>query len=173
MAEQDKQGLKFNILSKDATKGDGGFGAGVIDLNNVTPIIIDPEDGKAFIDKDALHARSSVEKKVRFTPEREHAGENPKLYWIVWTALTTSEAGPYFSGCAACEILVARDTEKRIKPGYKSMPEHVNHLDKAMKGKFILNHMDAASKKILKDFLLTYKEYWDRSSDDLKQQLSS
>src|SRR5690606_31345730 len=103
-------------------------------------------------------------------PEKEYAGENPKRYWIVWAALSTSPEGPYFSGCAACEILVSRE-DRRIKPGYKSMPEHVNHLDKALKGKFILTQMDDKSKQLLKDFLLTYKDYWDRSSDELKAQL--
>ncbi len=33
--------MAFTILKNDSTDGDGGFGVGVIDLNNITPIIID------------------------------------------------------------------------------------------------------------------------------------
>lgn len=168
----EKQLVLFNILSNDSTDGDGGFGVGTLDLNNVTPIIIDPEDNKIFIDMDALHGRSAVEKKVRFRTDKTHAGDDPKHYWIVWTCLKTTKDGPYYSGCTACEILISRE-ERRIKLGYKSMPEHVNNLDKAIKSKVFLSHMDKKSKSLLKSFLLSYdKDFWGRSSEELKEQLS-
>ncbi|WP_456271162.1 YwhD family protein [Bacillus sp. AK031] len=166
-----EQNKHFTILSSDATKGDGGYGAGTIDLNNVTPIIVSPEDEDIFIDMDALHGRSTVEKRVKFKPEKNHAGENPKRYWIVWIALTSSKSGPYYSGCTACEVLISRE-ERRIKYGYKSMPEHVNSLDKALKNKFILTNLDPLSKRLLKNFLKGYDTgFWERSSVNLKEEL--
>ncbi|EEM02401.1 YwhD family protein [Bacillus pseudomycoides] len=162
----------FNILSSDSTDGDGGYGVGTIDLNNVTPIIIDPEENKIFVDMEALHGRSVVEKKVRFRPDKTHAGDEPKLYWIVWVSLNSTKTGPYYSGCAACEVLVSRE-ERRIKLGYKSMPEHVNNLDKAIKGKFVLSHMDEKSKNLLRHFLINHDEgFWNRSIEELKSQLT-
>ena len=166
-----KQHQHFTILSSDATKGDGGYGAGSIDLNNVTPIIINPEDEEIFIDMDALHGRSAIEKRVKFSSDKHHAGENPKRYWIVWTALKSSDVGPFYSGCSACEVLISRE-ERRLKYGYKSMPEHVNSLDKALKDKIILTNLDHHSKQLLRNFLKGYDTgFWERSSDTLQKEL--
>lgn len=63
--------------------------------------------------------------------------------------------------------------ERRIKLGYKSLPEQVNYLDKALKGKVILNHLDANSKRLLHQFLANFNEqYWQHSPEEIKQQLS-
>ena len=166
-----KQKMSFTILSGDSTDGDGGFGIGTISLDNVTPIIIDPEENTVFIDMDALHAKSKIEKKVRFKPDKEHAGLNPKCYWIVWLTLQNDGFGPYYSGAAACEVLVSRE-DRRIKLGYKSLPEHVNNMDKSLKNQFILSHMDKPSLELLRGFLEGYDVgYWQRSDEYLKSQL--
>lgn len=52
------------------------------------------------------------------------------------------------------------------------MPEHVNNMDKSLKGRVVVEHMDDKSKKLLGDFLRDYdQDMWDRSSDELKQAL--
>lgn len=58
--------MAFTILKNDSTDEDGGFGIGVIDLNNITPIIIDCDKDEAYIDIDALHGRSQIEKRCAF-----------------------------------------------------------------------------------------------------------
>lgn len=166
-----KQKMTFTILSGDSTDGDGGFGIGSISLDNMTPIIIDSEENDVYIDTQALHAKSKIEKMVRFKPEKEHAGPDPKRYWIVWLTLQNSGLGPYYSGAAASEVLVSRE-ERRIKLGYKSLPEHVNHMDKSLKSQFILSHMDEQSLGLLRKYLTEYDAgYWERSNEELKSQL--
>lgn len=166
-----KHKTTFTILSGDPTDGDGGFGIGSISLDHMTPIIIDPEENEVYIDMAALHAKSKIEKKVRFKPDKEHAGPDPKRYWIVWLTLHNSGSGPYYSGAAASEVLVSRE-ERRIKLGYKSLPEHVNHMDKSLKNQFILTHMDEQSMDLLGKYLKKYDiGYWQRSNEELKSQL--
>ncbi len=54
---------------------------------------------------------------------------------------------------------------KGAKRGYKSMPEHVNQMDKALKGKVSVEDMDASSRKVLADFLKGHSEdIWNASS---------
>jgi len=167
-----KEKMHFTILSNDSTEGDGGYGVGTLDLNNVTPIIIDCENEHVFIDLEALHGRSKIEKKVRFSTDLAHASDDYNRYWIVWVALQVGENGPYYAGCTASEVRVSKE-ERRIKLGYKSLPEQVNFLDKALKGKFLLNHVDSISKKLLYQFLTDFnEEYWKHSPEELKQQLS-
>jgi hypothetical protein len=163
---------EFNILSGDSTGGDGSYGVGTINLDNVTPVIVDPEEEEAYIDMGALHARSKVERRVRFNSSKEGL-EDARLYWIVWVTLDRGEHGPYYAGVGSCEIRVSRE-ERRIRPGYKSMPEHVNNMDKALKKKIVVDHMDDKSKQLLKNFLVDYNgEYWKQTSDELREILST
>ncbi len=167
-----KKKMHFTILSNDSTDGDGGYGVGTLDLNNVTSIIIDCEKEQVFIDLEALHGRSIIEKKVRFSSDLAHASDDYYRYWIVWVAIQISQNGPYYAGCTASEVRVSKEV-RRIKLGYKSLPEQVNYLDKALKGKVLLKHVDSNSKKLLYQFLSEFnEEYWKYSPEELKQQLS-
>ncbi|MEJ7450880.1 YwhD family protein, partial [Staphylococcus warneri] len=77
-----------------------------------------------------------------------------------------SEQGPYYAGVTACYLLVNRS----IRRGYKSMPEHVNMMDKSMKHQFIIDQIGNENKKILKKFLKDHNEdMWNNSSDELYQ----
>ncbi|MDQ0297697.1 hypothetical protein J2S78_000105 [Salibacterium salarium] len=165
-----RKGGGFNILSGDATGGDGGYGAGTLSLDNMTPIIVDPGEDNAFIDMGALHARSAVEKRVKFSNDKEEV-PSPKLYWMVWVTVDHRDGKPHYSGVAACEMLV-EESDNRIRKGYKSLPEHVNNMDKSLKGRIILEQMDDHSKYILGAFLKGFNEdFWNNSSEELHQTL--
>lgn len=82
-----------------------------------------------------------------------------------------SSSGAYYAGCTASEVLVSKE-ERRIKLGYKSLPEQVNMLDKAMKGNVIIDHLDSKSKQLLCHFLKSFnEEYWEKSPQILKEKL--
>ncbi|WP_138420491.1 YwhD family protein [Aquibacillus sediminis] len=162
-----KKSNQFTIMKDDSTDGHGGYGVGAISLENVSPVIVDPNEDRAFVDMGAMHARSEVERRVKFLPNKDEV-PNGKLYWIVWVTVEQAENGPHYYGVTGSEIRVDRS----IKRAYKSMPEHVNHLDKSLKGKVILDHMDEKSKQLLGDFLRDFnEEMWENSSDELKQVL--
>ena len=56
--------------------------------------------------------------------------------------------------------------------GYKILADHVNKMDKSMKRKILVDHMDNDSKQVLADFLQTHnKEMWERSVEQLKTDL--
>ncbi|WP_409252292.1 YwhD family protein [Bacillus sp. SCS-153A] len=168
MEEKKKNNVGFNIIKSDPTDGHGGFGIGSLSLDNVSPVFVDIEEGEAFVDIGAMHARSAVEKRIKFTTNREDS-EGGKPYWLVWVTIDRKEDGPYYAGVTACEMVV--NTEKRR--GYKSLPEHVNRMDKSIKRHIIVDVMDDRSKNILKDFLIKHDEgMWERSEDKLKQDLS-
>jgi hypothetical protein len=165
--EQKKKNLGFNIIKNDPTDGHGGFGVGALSLENVSPVIIDIEAGEAFVDMGAMHARSVVEKGIKFTPNREEV-PNGTPYWLVWVTVDRKAEGPYYAGVAACEMTVDREARR----GYKSLPEHVNRMDKSLKRHIIVEHMDEKSKKVLADFLKNHDiEMWNRSSEELKKGL--
>lgn len=163
-----KKGAEFNIISGDPTDGHGGFGAGTFTLDNISPVIVDIEAGEAYVDIGAMHARSKVEKRIRFLPDKS-AVPNGKPYWLVWVTVERGEDGPYYAGVTSCEMIVDRS----IKRGYKNFPEHVNYMDKSRKGQIIVDHMDDKSKQILRDFLSNFDpDMWARSSQLLKDGLT-
>src|SRR5690625_4705502 len=160
---------QFTIIKDDSTDGHGGYGAGSISLENMSSIIVDPNEGKAYVDMDAMHARSDIERRVRYYSDRNEV-PNGLLYWIVWVTVENGENGPYYAGVAASELRVDRPNKR----AYKSMSEHVAHMEKSLKHQVIVEHMDDKSKKLLGDFLKEFnQEMWDNASDELKSQFKS
>lgn len=167
MEEKKKKNIGFNIIKSDPTEGHGGYGVGSLSLDNVSPVIIDVEAGEASIEVGAMHARSPVEKGIKFLPNKEDV-PNGKPYWLIWVTIDRKEDGPYYAGVTACEMTVDRE----IRRGYKSLPEHVNKMDKSIKRHIMVDHMDEKSKKILTDFLKSHDAgMWERSLQQLKDDL--
>jgi hypothetical protein len=160
-----KKQIALNIVSSKSKHT--GFGAGSIDLNSVSPVIID--QGEAKVDVGAIHAKSKVEKGIKFSANREDV-PNGRLVWVVWVAVDRTPEGQLYGGVTACEMWI--DTEARR--GYKILADHVNKLDAALKRKIILDGMNAEDKIALKNLLITRnEEWWEASSEDLKRALEA
>jgi hypothetical protein len=162
--DADKKKLALNIVSSKVNHK--GFGAGAIDLSNVSSVIIDGDE--AYLDMGALHAKSKVEKGIKFSTNKEDV-PNGRRCWIVWVAVDRTEEGSYYAGVTACEMLV--DTEARR--GWKILADHVNKMDQAMKRRIVLDGLDEAEKATLKKQLVEHnEEWWNRSPEELKQGLA-
>lgn len=88
---------RFTIIKDDSNDGHGGYGVGAISLENMSSVIVDPNENKAYVDMGAMHARSDVERRVKFQPDRTKVPDG-KLYWIVWVNVDRNENGPYYAG---------------------------------------------------------------------------
>lgn len=161
----------FTIIKDDPNDGHGGYGAGAgsISLENMSSVIVDPNEDEVYVDMAAMHARSEIERRVKYMNSEDEV-ENPKKYWIAWVDVERSEQGPYYAGVTASKLLVDRPNKR----AYKSMAEHVTHLEKSLKGEIIVDHMDEHSKKLLSKFLAEFNEdYWANSTDELKNALNA
>lgn len=158
----------FTIIKDDSTDGHGGFGIGSISLEHMSSIIVDTDKEEVYVDMDAMHARSAIERRVKYMPNREDVPE-PVKYWIVWVTVEHNDEGPYYAGVAGSELLVDRPNKR----AYKSMPEHVTHMEKSLKGNIVVDHMDEKSKHMLAQFLKDFNtDMWENSSEDLTKILS-
>lgn len=167
MAE--KKGFQFNIIKNDPLDGHKGTNIGSISLDNVAPVFIDVSEQTAFIDIGAMHARAEVEKRVKWVKDIEEVkGEEAKEYWLCWVTTERGEHGPYYAGLTGCYLMV----NKPKKRGYKSMPEHVNMMDKSMKHQVKIDQIGDENRAVLKKFLQEHNsEMWHNSSDELKSSL--
>ncbi|MEB4857107.1 MULTISPECIES: YwhD family protein [Priestia] len=169
MTQPKKKSIGFNIIKDDSTDGHGGYGVGALSLENISPVFVCPSDEEVFVDIGAMHARSVVEKGIKFLPNKDEV-PNGKLYWLVWVTIDRKHEGPYYAGMTACEMTVDRE----IRRGYKSLPEHVNKMDKSLKRRIMVEEMDNKSKALLREFLKSHnEEIWTLSNDDLKEALQT
>ncbi|MBY0090617.1 YwhD family protein [Priestia megaterium] len=169
MTQPKKKSIGFNIIKDDSTDGHGGYGVGALSLENISPVFVCPSDEEVFVDIGAMHARSVVEKGIKFLPNKDEV-PNGKLYWLVWVTIDRKQEGPYYAGVTACEMTVDRE----IRRGYKSLPEHVNKMDKSLKRRIMVEEMDNKSKDLLREFLKSHnEEVWTLSNDDLKEALQT
>lgn len=159
-----KKKQQFTILKDDSTSGHGGFGIGSISLENMSSIIVDPNEGVAYLDMNAMHARSDIERRVKYMPDKNEVPEG-KLYWIAWVTTEQNDQGPYFFGVTASELRV----DKPNKRAYKHLGEHVKHMEQSLKGKIVIDHMDEKSRNLLLDYLADYNAaMWENSSPELR-----
>ncbi|CAM3412012.1 YwhD family protein [Marinicrinis lubricantis] len=160
----DNKKLSLNIIStkKNAHQG---FGSGMIDLSNLSSVIIDGDE--AYIDLGALHAKSKVERRIKFLTERSEV-PNGRTVWLVWVAVDRTEQGAYYAGLTACEMLI--DTEARR--GWKILAQHVNLMDRALKRKVILDGLGTKEKGLLRQVLIDNNaDIWERTPQEIKDQL--
>ncbi|MNS18379.1 YwhD family protein [compost metagenome] len=161
-----KKQIALNIISgNEKSNKHKGFGAGSIDLNSVSPIIID--GGEAKIDVGAMHAKSKVERGIKFSANKEDVPDGRQV-WLVWVAVDRTPEGQLYGGATACEMLI--DTE--AKRGWKILADHVNKLDYAIKRRIMLDELGPVQRQALRTLLITHNEdWWNRSSSELKSAL--
>ncbi|TJY38974.1 hypothetical protein E5161_19280 [Cohnella pontilimi] len=160
---KEKKKLSLNVVSNKEHKG---FGAGTIDLSQVSCVIIDR--GEAYLDVGAMHAKSKVERGIKFSPDKENV-PNGRPVWVVWVAIDRNEEGSYYAGATSCEMLI----DEEARRGWKVLPDHVNRLDAALKRKYMLDNIGPEEKAALRKLLMEHNaEWWDRSPEALKEQLS-
>ncbi|WP_411348634.1 YwhD family protein [Paenibacillus sp. WLX2291] len=161
-----KKSMSLNIISSSAkSTKHKGFGAGSINLNNVSPIIIDR--GEASIDIGAMHAKSKVERGIKFSANREDVVDGRQV-WVVWVAVDKQPEGGSYAGATACEMWINEEDKK----GWKILADHVNKLDYAIKRRIMLSELGSEDKAALKKLLSTHNEdWWNRSPEELKEAL--
>jgi hypothetical protein len=166
MDSDKKKKLSLNIISNNPGSKHRSFGAGMIDLSNLSSIIIDGDE--AYIDVGALHAKSKVEKRIKFTTNKDEV-PNGRQCWVVWVAVDRNEEGTYYAGVTACEMLIDEEARK----GWKILAHHVNLMDKALKRHIILDGLSDKEKQLLKKVLVEHNAEWYERSHELKKQLES
>src|SRR5699024_12775664 len=121
------------------------------------------------VDINKMHTVNNIEFLVIYLVDLNQVTEW-HLDWIVWVTVDRGEQSPYYAGVGTSEILV----NKKNKIAFKSMAEHVGNMEKSLKGKIIVEHMDEKSKSILKDFLENFEEgdLWENSTEELKNSLA-
>ena len=137
----------------------GGRGA------TLTAVVVDGE--KAWFDEAALHGRTALEQQVRWLARREEV-PNGRTVNPVWVYIRPAGGGKYqYYGVVACDMVI----DEAAGVGHKSLGDHVNRLEKAMKGHIDLTLLDEKGRRALAEALAGYPEVLEHSRDELKKEL--
>ena len=161
--EEKKNKSQFNLMS---TKEHKGFGAGALDLSTLSSLIIDNEE--AYIDLGAIHAKSKVERGIKFSTNREDC-PNGRRCWIVWVVVGRNEDKANYAGLTTCEMLI--DAEE--KKGFKRLVDHVNRMESALKHRYLVDDiLTDVEKQAIRNLLIQNNpQYWEQTPQELKSQL--
>jgi hypothetical protein len=163
--EKKKGKPQFQIITGKSSTTHEAYHTGTLNLSNLSAIWVNKEQAK--IDLGLIHAKSALERGVKFRSNREEV--DGELYWIVWVAIDRNEQGSFYAGVAACPMVVNK--EKRL--GWKNLAEHVNRMDDALKRKILLGEMGGEEREQLRKFLVQRDpKIWGNSSDVLKDELA-
>ncbi len=162
--DEKKQKPQFQIVTGKSTTH-GAYHTGTLNLSNLSSVWVNQQEAK--IDLGLIHAKSALERGIKFIPNKEEvAGE---LYWVVWVAVDRNEQGPYYAGIAACPMII----NKEARRGWKNLAEHVNRMDDALKRKVRFGEMGVAERKQLQQFLVNRDPaMWENSPEELKAELA-
>jgi len=150
---------EFTIVNVD-NKHKKKSSLGSLSLDNVCPILI--SDETIEVDLGLLHAKSSVERGIRFLKETDEEAFSGKEYWIVWLTINYEENKPFYFGLTCCKMII--DSLKRL--GIKNLAFHVNQMDKSLKGKIDLSNLPLPKTKKLVTFLKNYnRDIWENSQN--------
>ena len=84
----DKKKTQFQILGNTSNSIHGSYYTGTLNLSNLSSLLIDGDEVK--IDLGLLHAKSAVERGIKFTANPEEVPEG-KDYWVIWVAADRRE----------------------------------------------------------------------------------
>src|SRR5690625_5350201 len=82
----------FTIIKDDPNDGHGGYGVGSISLENMSSVIVDPNEDEAYVDMAAMHARSDIERRGKYLRNGDEVADG-KLYWVVWVNMERNDDG--------------------------------------------------------------------------------
>ncbi|PTX62452.1 YwhD-like protein [Melghirimyces profundicolus] len=161
-----KKNSGFNIIRGDSTTH-GGYYTGTLNLSDLSSVLIDGDEAK--IDLGLIHAKSSVERRIKFVSDPEEV-PGGKEYWVVWVAVDRNENGPYYAGAAACPMRVDREARR----GWKNLAFHVNRMDDALKRRYRLEELGEREKRALRKLLVENDSaMWENSPEELKKALAT
>lgn len=86
MIQLKKKSIGFNIIKDDLIDGYGGYGVGVLSLENILFVFVCLSDEEVFVDIGVMYVRSVVEKGIKFLLNKDEV-LNGKLYWFVWVMI--------------------------------------------------------------------------------------
>jgi len=126
-------------------------------LANLSAILIDGDE--VYVDNPAIHGKAKVERGIRFVKDADEV-PNPRRVALVWATLRRAIQGHGLHGLGASVMYI--DAEAGV--GFKSLPDQVNKMDGAVKGRVQLEALNEREHALLGKFLMAQRdEIWENA----------
>ncbi|MCL6515437.1 YwhD family protein [Alicyclobacillus sp.] len=135
-------------------------------LRGLSAVFVDGD--RVFIDNGAIHAKSNLERGLRFVKTREEV-PNPREVWVFWITLRRNPEGQGYNGAMPFCLWV----DEAAGVGYKSLAEQVNKMEKAVKGQVDLAGVPDAVVRHVASFLHSLRpDLWEHASEAFRSAFS-
>jgi hypothetical protein len=142
-------------------------------LRGMSAVIIDGDS--VFVDNGAIHAKSGIERGIRFVQRPEEVPE-PRRAWICWVTLHRFDADDgqgKVQGYYGLQVFPV-DIDAKAKIGYKSLAESVNKMGYAVKGKVDISPLPSAERRRLGEFLRGLRpDLWEHANPAFRAAFST
>ncbi|MCL6631568.1 MAG: YwhD family protein [Alicyclobacillus herbarius] len=142
-------------------------------MRGMSAVIIDGE--RVFVDNGAIHAKSGVERGIRFVTNPEEV-PHPRRVWICWVTLhrfDSSDGQGKVQGYYGLQVFPV-DIDAKAKIGYKSLSESVNKMGYAVKGRVDIEPLPWQERVRLRNFLQGLRpDLWEHASPDFVSAFAS
>ncbi|GMA62237.1 YwhD family protein [Alicyclobacillus fastidiosus] len=136
-------------------------------MKGLSAIFVDGDE--VFVDNGAIHAKSRLEVGVKFVPSLDEV-PNPRRVEGVWVTLKRQESGLGYTGAMPFELWI----DSANKLGYKKLSDHVNQMDKAVRGQVDLSRMSSEAIQKVGQYVQTIRpDLWENATDAFRSAFSS
>lgn len=147
------QNLKLTGTSKHQTDDQ---------LKGLSAVLVDGTS--VFVDNGAIHAKSRVEVGIKFVQSLEEV-QNPRHIHGFWVTLKRQAEGLGFHGLMPFDLWI----DANAKLGYKKLSDHVNRMDKAVRGQVdVADVPEEIVAKVGMHLKQMRSDLWDHASDAFK-----
>ncbi|QQE80373.1 YwhD family protein [Alicyclobacillus sp. SO9] len=136
-------------------------------MRGLSAVLVDGTD--VFVDNGAIHAKSRLEKGIKFVKEKAEL-KNPREIWVFWLTIGRVEGSE--KGYKAVQgYPMYIDEEASL--GYKSMADSVNSMDRVVRGSVDVSNVPREILARLKNFLKSRETLWEHAKTELQEVLDA
>lgn len=136
-------------------------------MKGLSAIFMDGDN--VFVDNGAIHAKSRIEAGIKFVANRDEL-PNPRHIYGLWITLKRQENGLGYTGAMPFDLWI--DDEAKL--GYKKLSEHVNQMDKAVRGQVDVSPLPAEVVAKFGEHLRKIREdLWNNAAESFRSAFSS
>ncbi|EPZ48236.1 MULTISPECIES: YwhD family protein [Alicyclobacillus] len=135
-------------------------------MKGLSAVFVDGDE--VFVDNGAIHAKSRLEVGIKFVSSLEEV-PNPRHIEGIWITLKRQANGLGYTGAMPFELWIDSDS----KLGYKKLSDHVNQMDKAVRGNVDLSRLSKEAVVKAGQFLQTVRaDLWENATDAFRAAFS-
>lgn len=136
-------------------------------MRGLSAVLVDGTD--VFVDNGAIHAKSRLEKGIRFVKDKSEL-KDPREVWVFWVTIGRVEGSEKgYKAIQGYPMYI----DDAASMGYKSMADSVNSMDRVVRGTVDVSNVPKEVLARLMNFLKSRETLWEHANKELQEVLGA